>query len=131
AIFKQSEHPEAAWTFVKWMTEPETQAFWSMESGYLPTRASVLDVPEYRAYLDENPALRAFVEQMADAGTQRPLDYEQLAIQRSIAQAIERATVGGRDPRTVLEAAAAESNRLLDAADRDDLTTASEPVAER
>jgi ABC-type glycerol-3-phosphate transport system substrate-binding protein len=137
AIFKQSEHPDAAWTFVKWMMDPEIQAFWSMKSGYLPVRESVLDVPEYQAYLDENPALRAFVEQMSNAGTQRPLDYEQLAIQRAIAGAIERATVGGEDPRAVLEAAAAESNRLLDAADRGDEEpaesepVASEPVAER
>ena len=127
AIFKQTEHPEAAWTFVKWMMEPEIQAFWSMESGYLPVRKSVLDVPEYRAYLAENPGLRAFVEQMDVAQTQRPIDFEQLEIQRALADAIEKATVGGADPRAVLQAAAAESNRLLDAADRGD--PAAEPVA--
>jgi ABC-type glycerol-3-phosphate transport system substrate-binding protein len=129
AIFKQSEHPDAAWTFVKWMMQPEIQAFWSMKSGYLPVRQSVLDVPEYQAYLEENPALRAFVEQMEYAQTQRPIDYEQLEIQRALADAIEKATVGGADPRAVLEAAAAESNRLLEAADRG--ASAPEPVAQR
>lgn len=126
AIFKQSEHPDAAWTFIKWMLQPETQAFWSMESGYLPVRASVLDVPEYQRYLEENPGLRAFVEQMPYTQTQRPIDYEQLEIQRALANAIEQATVGGADPRTALEAAAAESNRLLDA-----VTDREEPKAQR
>src|SRR5690606_18799433 len=70
AIFRQSAHPEAAWTFVKWVTQPEVQAFWSQRSGYLPIRASVTEVPEYRAYLETNPGLKAFVEQMAVARAQ-------------------------------------------------------------
>ncbi len=126
AVFKQSKHPDEAWTFIKWMIQPEIQAFWSMESGYLPVRASVLDVPEYQQYLTENPGLRAFVEQMAHTQTQRPIDYHQLEIQRALAQAIERSTVGGADPRAALAAAAAEANRLLDSvSDRE------EPVAQR
>ena len=126
AVFKQSDHPDEAWTFIKWMLQPEIQAFWSMESGYLPVRASVLDVPEYQAYLQENPGLQAFVEQMQHTQTQRQIDYHQLEIQRALATAIERSTVGGADPRAALEAAAAESNRLLDSvADRE------EPVAQR
>ena len=98
AIFKQTEHPEAAWKFLKWMIQPETQAFWSMRSGYLPIRASVLELPEYQQYLEENAAHRAFVEQMEYAQAQRPMDFHTLEIQRLIAQAIEQALVGGRDP---------------------------------
>ncbi len=119
AIFKQSAHPDAAWTFVKWMLEPDVQAFWSMESGYLPVRKSVLRVPAYQQHLAQNPGLRAFVEQMEYAQTQRPMDYGQLEIQRALANAIEKATVGGADPRAALREAAAESNRLLDAVERE------------
>ena len=118
AIFKQSEHPEAAWAFLKWMARPDVQAFWSQRSGYLPTRHSVLEVPEYQAYLDENPGLRAYVEQMDVAQAQRPIDYSTLEIQRNLAQALEQATVGGADPRAALQRAAAASNVLLDQADR-------------
>jgi multiple sugar transport system substrate-binding protein len=118
AIFRQSEAPEAAWAFVKWMTRPDIQAYWSQRSGYLPTRAAAMAVPEYRAYLDQNPALRAFVEQMAVARAQRPVEFASLEIQRELAKALEQATVGGQDPRTALAAAARVSNALLDAADR-------------
>jgi len=118
AIFRQSAHPEAAWTFVKWVASPEIQAFWSQRSGYLPIRRSVLELPAYRAFLAENPGLRAYAEQMAVARAQRSVDFSSLEIQRNLAVAIEQATVGGEDPGAVLDRAAAASNALLDAADR-------------
>lgn len=118
AIFRQSAHPEAAWTFVKWVTQPEVQAFWSQRSGYLPIRASVTEVPEYRAYLETNPGLKAFVEQMAVARAQRPIEYSALEIQRELAIAIEQATVGTLDARTALARAAEASNAMLARADR-------------
>ena len=113
AIFKQSEHPEAAWAFVKWITEPETQAFWSKESAYLPVRKSVLELPSYQEFLSENPGHRAFAEQMEHALAQRPMDYHAVEIQRNLAIALEEATVGNRDPEEALSEAAAKSNQLL------------------
>jgi multiple sugar transport system substrate-binding protein len=117
-IFRQSAHPEAAWAFLRFMARPDVQAFWSEKSGYLPTRASVMQVPEYQAYLETNPALRVFVEQMAVAQAQRPIDFSPIEIQREIAIAIERSTVGREDPRTALARAAANANAMLDRADR-------------
>ncbi len=113
AIFKQSKHPEEAWTFLKWMVQPEVQAFWAMESGYLPVRKSVLEVEEFQDFLEKNPAHRAFVEQMAFAQAQRQVDYNALEIERNLAVAIEQATVGGQDPATVLKRAAEASQPLL------------------
>jgi ABC-type glycerol-3-phosphate transport system substrate-binding protein len=113
AIFKQSAFPDEAWTFVKWMIQPETQAFWSMESGYLPVRQSVVEVPEFQRFLDANPPQRAFVEQMAYAQAQRPIDFNTIRIQRLLAEAIERATVGAEPPDRVLSETASEAEMLL------------------
>lgn len=113
AIFRQTEHPEAAWTFVKWMLRPDVQAFFSMESGYLPVRASTLELPEYREHLARDPGLRAFVEQIPLGRAREPIDHHQVAINRHIAEAIERTLVGGADPRAALAESAAKSNRLL------------------
>lgn len=113
AIFKQSDSPDEAWEFVKWMIQPEIQAFWSMESGYLPIRHAALEVPEFKEYLTRHPAQRAFVEQMEYAQAQRPLDFHAVEIQRLLAEAIEQATVGGENPATTLKRAADQSNRLL------------------
>lgn len=113
SIFKQTEHPDEAWTFLKWMIQPETQAFWTMESGYLPVRASVMENPDLQQYLATHEGHRAFVEQMEFALAQRPMDFHTVEIQRLIAEAIEQALVGGQDPATVLNAAAKRSNALL------------------
>lgn len=113
AIFRQSENPEEAWEFVKWMIDPETQAFWSMESGYLPVRESVVEVEAFQEFLEERPDQRAFVEQMQYAQAQRPIDFHTMRIQRLIADAIEQATVGERAPEEALSEAAAEANSLL------------------
>ncbi len=112
-IFKQSEHPEAAWRFVKWILRPDVQAFWSMKSMYLPVRKSVLEVPEYQAYLQEHPHLAAYVEQMKFAQRQRDVDHFNVEINLLLAEAIEKATVGGEDPSKALNKAARKANELL------------------
>ena len=113
AIFKQSPRADAAWRFVKWVIQPENQALFSMKSGYLPVRQSTLEMPEYQAYLATDPALKSFVDQMAMAETRRPMDFYRVEINQYLAEAIEKATVGGMDPRTVLDEAATKANALL------------------
>lgn len=113
AIFKQSAHPQEAWKFLKWMIQPEVQAFWSIKSGYLPIRHAVLDVPEFKAYLEQNPNFKVFVEQMEVGQAQRPIDYGGLEISRHLAEAIEHATTGNSDVRKSLTESAVKSNKIL------------------
>ena len=113
AIFKQSAHPEEAWKFIKWMIQPQIQAFWSIKSGYLPIRHAVLKVPEFQNYLDENPNFRVFVEQMEVGQAQRPIDYGGLEISRHLAEAIEEATTGNADVKKSLDESAIKSNKIL------------------
>ncbi|HET6567322.1 MAG TPA: ABC transporter substrate-binding protein [Rhodothermales bacterium] len=113
AIFRQSEHPDAAWTFIKWMIRPETQAFFSEQSGYLPVTRSTLSLPEYQQYLEHDPALRAFVEQIPMGRPRRHIDYFHVEINRHIAEAIEKTLVGDMDPQAALNESAAKSNQLL------------------
>lgn len=114
AIFKQSKHPQQAWQFIKWLIQPETQAFWAMKSGYLPIRHAVLKVDKFQKYLEENPNFKVFVDQMEVGHVQKPIDYGGLEITRHIAQAIENATIGNRDVKTSLKEAADKSNKLLE-----------------
>ncbi len=118
AIFKQSEHPQEAWTFVKWILKPETQALWSMRSGYLPVRHAVTKIKAYQDFLQAHPGLRVYVEQLDYAQSPRPVDYHGLEITRYMAEAIEKATKGKIDAKTALDEAAAKSNQLLQQATR-------------
>ncbi len=116
-IFKQSKHPEEAWKFIKWIIQPENQAFWSMKSGYLPVRKSVLDIKEYNEFLDKNPNLKVYVEQMKYARSQRPVDYHAMQIDRLLAEAIEETMIGNSDPGKALNEAAVEADKILQSKD--------------
>ncbi len=113
AIFKQSKFPDEAWEFLKWIIKPENQAFWAMESGYLPVREDVLEVPEFKKYLVENPNFRVFVEQMAVGQANRAIDYGALHVVSHMAEAIEKATVGRMDVKKVLDESAEKSNQVI------------------
>jgi multiple sugar transport system substrate-binding protein len=113
AIFKQSRHPQQAWTFVKWILRPVTQAMFSMKSGYLPVRRSVLERKDYQDFLATDPALKAFVDQMSWGQGRRPIIFHRVEINRCLAEAIEKATLGKMDPKAALDEAAAKANKLL------------------
>lgn len=113
AIFKQSKNPAAAWTFVKWVTQPEIQAMFSMSSGYLPVRKSVLTRDDYRAFLEKDQAMKGFVEQI-DIARQRPtIEKYYVNINQYLAEAIEQTLIGNKPPRQALDEAAEKSNVLL------------------
>ncbi len=112
-IFKQTDHPKEAWEFLKWILKPETQAFWSMKSGYLPVRRSVLKIKEYQEFLEENPNLKIYVEQMDVAQSRRSLDYNSMQIDRILAEAIEKATIGRMSSEKALKEAAEKADKIL------------------
>ncbi len=93
AIFKQSKNPQAAWAFLKWMIRPDVQAFWSMNSCYLPVRHATTELEEYQDFLTQNPNMKVYVDQMEYAQVQRSIDFHTLGIFRNLAEALEKATL--------------------------------------
>ncbi len=57
AMLENSSSPEkeGAYEFMKFFTSPESQAKWTMNTGYIAVRNSVQEVPEFMAYAEENP----------------------------------------------------------------------------
>lgn len=60
------EEQEGAWEWTKYLTSQQGYYDWTVATGYLPPRADVQEMPEFIAYLDENPLLRPAFEQMED-----------------------------------------------------------------
>ena len=112
-IFKQSRKPDQAWDFIRYVIRPEVQATFSMASGYLPVRKSSLLIPEYKAYLEQDQAMKVFNEQLANARGREPAGRYSIEINQHIALAIETAIVGHQDPRKALEKSAELSRKLL------------------
>jgi ABC-type glycerol-3-phosphate transport system substrate-binding protein len=113
AIFKQSKNSDAAWTFVKWVTQPEIQEMFSISSGYLPVRKSVLERDSYKAFLETDHAMKSFVEQIKIARQRPTIERYYVNINQFIATAIEQTLIGNRSPIETLNEAAEKSNNLL------------------
>jgi len=62
-MFKNAAPAEkqAAWTFMKWLTEPAQTAFWAENTGYMPVRRSALKL--MKAYYAAHPQQRASVQE--------------------------------------------------------------------
>lgn len=113
AIFRQSRFQNEAWSFVKYIIAPQTQAKFSKLSGYLPVRKSVLNLKEYQKYLETDYGLRSFVKQIPYSRGRERIDHFRVEINQAIAEAVEKSIMGGDDPKAALDDAAAEVNRLL------------------
>jgi ABC-type glycerol-3-phosphate transport system substrate-binding protein len=116
-IFKQSKNPEAAWTFVKWVTQPEIQAMFSKLSGYLPVRKLVLNRSDYREFLKGDNAMQAFVDQIKIAEQRPTIEKYFININQYIAAAIENTLIGNKSAKSSLDEAANKCNSLLQNAD--------------
>ena len=62
AVFQDSDNSDAAWKFVQWMTEPETQQAFYDEVGDLPAVRAAWETGE----LAEDPQLQVFGTQLED-----------------------------------------------------------------
>ncbi|MFQ5795030.1 MAG: ABC transporter substrate-binding protein [Candidatus Bipolaricaulia bacterium] len=103
---------EAAWTFVRWMTDTERSLEWSMTTGYMSPRSSVIASERFRTYLDEEPRAGVSIDGISYTRP-RPNTPAYTDVSRVLAMAIERALFGRENPQQVLEEAARESDRIL------------------
>ena len=58
---------KAAWTFMRWMSDPRQAARWSIASGYLATNIASWELPEMQALIKEHPEVLITREQLKDA----------------------------------------------------------------
>ena len=59
-----TEQQEGAWDFIKFALTPETQAFWSVNTGYYPVVRAAYDLPEMQAGLEQYPQFQVAVDQI-------------------------------------------------------------------
>jgi multiple sugar transport system substrate-binding protein len=89
-VFKDSGNKEAAWKFVEYLTDPETQRKWYETVAALPSVESAWEGGE----LSSDEKLALFGEQLKDAKSPPPIPkWEQVAAEAVNAE-LEKATVG-------------------------------------
>ncbi|WP_320128926.1 ABC transporter substrate-binding protein [uncultured Sphaerochaeta sp.] len=66
----------AAWTFLKYMTNAENSARWSIGTGYFPTRYSAIENSAFKEYLSSNKEAQTLIDQLKYADYPSPFQPE-------------------------------------------------------
>jgi multiple sugar transport system substrate-binding protein len=112
AILSTCKAPDAAWEFVNWMTSAEINLRWSMQTGYLPLRKSVVASAAYQDYLKKEPRAQVIINQM-DTAIVRPNVPAYAPGSREMGLAIEQAVLGKATAKAALDDAAKKVDDLL------------------
>lgn len=104
---------EAAARFLLFLLSPEEHLQWITQTGYLPYRQSVIDSPEWQAFVHENPFMAGVTEQ-ATLALAYPHHVEWDGLRRLLSEAVDAVLHGQLAPAEALRNAAAEAIGYLE-----------------
>jgi len=113
-IFKQTtpEEKAAALKLVKWMTQPERTAQWSIGTGYLGTGAEAYKTSELEAYVKNFPPAAVARDQLKYATAELSV-HENGRVYKILNDAIQAALTDAKTPEQALKDAQKQSERIL------------------
>jgi sn-glycerol 3-phosphate transport system substrate-binding protein len=79
--------------YIAYASSPESRAFWSQNTGYMPVRKSALDLPDMKAHFDAFPQFKTAVDQLP---LTKPQDSARVFVPNGdqiIGKGLERITV--------------------------------------
>ncbi|MBO8170522.1 MAG: ABC transporter substrate-binding protein [Bacillaceae bacterium] len=107
------EEKEAAWQFIKWMTDTEQTIHWSKNTGYMPVRVSAVESDEMKQLYQEKPQFKVAVDQLEYAKP-RPMVPGYKELQEVIMAEIQRAIIDeNMTAEEAMQAAAEKAEKLL------------------
>lgn len=106
------ERVQAAWKFIKFMTEPERAAQWSLDTGYVATREACFETDILKAYYAELPQATTAYEQIAISKPELTT-YNAAEMWRVLNDHIQSAVVGDATAAEALANAQAEATDIL------------------
>lgn len=115
-IFKgvSEERQQAAFDFIKWMTDDERVAQWSIDTGYVATRPSAYETDRMKKYAEEFPYCLVARDQL-EYGYAELSTYNQAEVQKAIDDAISYVMTDQQDVETALAAAQQTADGILQA----------------
>jgi len=105
-IFRNDDQAvlDAAWEFVKFMTNPESSLHLSTHSGYVPIYKDALEWPEMQTYLEEHPLQREPIEALQYSYA-IPIFPALGTSDSSLRRAVEAVELGASTPQEALDEA--------------------------
>jgi multiple sugar transport system substrate-binding protein len=102
-VFKtNSEREKASLKFLEYILSAEFQTQWALKTGYLPINVKVQETPEYQQFVEENPVINVFLEQMKNAQS-RPIIADYPTISENLGRAIESSLLRQKTPQQALQ----------------------------
>ena len=111
----------AAWEFARFVSNTENSAWFHMETGYMPSRYSVLDLPEVQEFHAENPTWLVSVDQLEFVKPTACGVFNAPEWASVMQAALDRIILNNEDVQTVLDDAAEQLNITIDSIPEDEL----------
>ncbi|MBD0381773.1 ABC transporter substrate-binding protein [Paenibacillus sedimenti] len=107
---KSDAEQKGAWEFIKFLTNPQTQAFWHVNTGYFPITKKAYDEQLVKDNLAKYPQFKTAVDQLhatkANKATQGAVMGVFPEARQIVEGAIEEALTGKKAPKDALDGAA-------------------------
>ncbi len=113
-IFKKSApaQQEAAFKFIKWVTQPERAARWSMETGYVAVSEAAYGTDTLRKYGRDFPAAVVARDQLPYAVAEFST-HDNQRVTKALNDGLQAALTGAKTPAQAMQDAQKEADRLL------------------
>ncbi len=113
-VFNKStpEQQQAAMQFIRWTTQPQRAAQWSIATGYVATRGDAWDTPEMKKYVQEVPAAAVARDQL-QYGVAELSTHDNQRVTKALNDGLQAALTGTKTPEAALKDAQREADRIL------------------
>ncbi|HEX2998993.1 MAG TPA: extracellular solute-binding protein, partial [Armatimonadota bacterium] len=112
-IFKTTPEKErAAWSFMRWLAEPEQTMYWATHSSYMPIRQSVAKHQEMQAFWQKDPQAKQCF-QVAPFGAAEPNVRGWQDVRKALEEAYDKVAAGTLKPADALREAETKGNKSL------------------
>ena len=104
----------AAEQFLLWLTAPAQVKSWSLQTGNLPTRASVAGMSGFAQQMDSmQPGMSTFIDNLSNVKQSRPQISAYPQVSQIIGTMVDSVLLGKATPQAALAAAASQVNAAL------------------
>ncbi len=107
-----ADRQAAAWKLVQWLTTPEREAQWSIDSGYVAPRKSAYDTPALKEYTTKNPQALVARDQLQYAQNELGT-HNMVEVQKILSDAIQAGVTGQAAPQAALDQAQQNAMQIL------------------